>query len=114
MLIVKTVFELSAAQGERHKVIDILSRLWKREVIDLSNYFCISTNFCGVSGQQWSSLSVKATTIISIIEKLLTGTDTFPVIKSAEMRCTLYSFRIVKANFTGTYRKYSLEMFSFL
>ena len=86
MLIVKTVFELSAAQGEKHEVIDISSRLWKREVIDLSNYFCISTNFCGVSGQQWSSLSVKvATTIISIIEKLLTGTDTFPVIKSVEV-----------------------------
>ena len=86
MLIVKTVFELSAAQGEKHEVIDISSRLWKREVIDFSNYFCISTNFCGVSGQQWSSLSVKvATTIISIIEKLLTGTDTFPVIKSAEV-----------------------------
>ena len=81
MLIVKIVFELSAAQGEKHEVIDISSR----EVIDLSNYFCISTNFCGVSGQQWSSLSGKATTIISIIEKLLTGTDTFPVIKSAEV-----------------------------
>ena len=81
MLIVETVFELSAAQGEKHEVIDISSR----EVIDLSNYFCISSNFCGVSGQQWSSLSVKATTIISIIEKLLTGTDTFPVIKSAEV-----------------------------
>ena len=85
MLIVKTVFELSAAQGEKHEVIDISSRLWKREVIDLSNYFCISTNFCGVSGQQWSSLSVKVATIISIVEKLLTKTDTFPVIKSAEV-----------------------------
>ena len=65
---------------------DIDIQLWKNvecenEVID---FFCISTNFCTVSGQQWSSLSVKAATIISIIEKLLTGTDTFPVIKSAE------------------------------
>ena len=39
MLIVKTVFELSAAQGEKHEVIDISSRLWKREVIDLSKLF---------------------------------------------------------------------------
>ena len=51
--------------------------------------------------------SEKAATIISIIEKLLTGTDTFPVIKSAEV----YSFRVVKANFTGTYQKYSLGNF---
>ena len=92
MLIVKTVFELSAAQGEKHEVIDISSR----EVIDLSNYFCISTNFCGVSGQQWSSLSVKVATIISIVEKLLTKTDTFPVIKSAEVYTVqVYSFRVV-------------------
>ena len=77
----KLFLNYQSSQGEKHKVIDILNH----EVIDLSNYFCISTNFCTVSGQQWSNLSEKAATIISIVEKLLTKTDTFPVIKSAEV-----------------------------